>query len=153
METKFPSMTLSWKPCFQVWPFYGNHVFKYDPFMETMFSSMALLWKPCFQVWPFYGNHVFKYDPFMETMFSSMALLWKPCFLKYGHSMDAMFSKYGFLMEIMFFEVWHFDETCSSVTILKNRSHIRTHQFFWKWHLSLEAQHDLNPCFRSMVIS
>ena len=32
--------------------------------------------------------------------------------------MDAMFSKYGFLMEIMFFEVWHFDETCSSVTIL-----------------------------------
>ena len=86
--------------------------------METMFPSMTLSWKPCFQVWPFYGNHVSKYDPFMETMFSSMALLWKPCFLKYGHSMDAMFSKYGFLMEIMFFEVWHFDETCSSVTIL-----------------------------------
>ena len=101
-----------------VWPFYGNHVFKYGPFMETMFPSMTLSWKPCFQVWPFYGNHVSKYDPFMETMFSSMALLWKPCFLKYGHSMDAMFSKYGFLMETMFFEVWHFDETCSSVTIL-----------------------------------
>ena len=83
-----------------------------------MFPSMTLSWKPCFQVWPFYGNHVSKYDPFMEPMFSSMALLWKPCFLKYGHSMDAMFSKYGFLMEIMFFEVWHFDETCSSVTIL-----------------------------------
>ena len=43
-------MALLWKPCFQVWPFYGNHVSKYDPFMETMFSSMALLWKPCFQV-------------------------------------------------------------------------------------------------------
>ena len=25
--------------------------------------------------------------------------------------------KYGPLMEIMFFEVWHFDETCSSVTM------------------------------------
>ena len=41
-------MALLWKPCFQAWPFYGNHVFKYDPFMETMFSSMVILWIPCF---------------------------------------------------------------------------------------------------------
>ena len=40
-------------------PFYGNHVFKYGPFMETMFLSMTLSWKPCFQVWSFYGYHVF----------------------------------------------------------------------------------------------
>ena len=63
-------MALLWKPCFQVWPFYGNHVFKYDPFMETMFSSMALSWKPCFLK---YGHSMdamfFKYGPFMETMF------------------------------------------------------------------------------------
>ena len=32
--------------------------------------------------------------------------------------METMFFKYGPLMEIMFFEVGHFDETCSSVTIL-----------------------------------
>ena len=56
-------MALLWKPCFQVWTFYGNHVFKYDPFMETMFSSMVILWIPCFL---------------------SMALLWKSCFSKYG---------------------------------------------------------------------
>ena len=57
-------MALLWKPCFQVWPFYGNHVFKYDPLMETMFSSTVILWIPCFL---------------------SMALSWKSCFfLKYG---------------------------------------------------------------------
>ena len=81
----------------------------YDHCMDCMISynCMALLWKPCFQVWPFYGNHVFKYDHFMEAMFSSMVILRIPCFFKYGP-----------LMEIMFFEVWHLDETCSSVTIL-----------------------------------
>ena len=65
----------------------------YDHCMDCMISynCMALLWKPCFQVWPFYGTHVFKYGhsmdamffrygPFMEAMFSSMAVLWKPCF-------------------------------------------------------------------------
>ena len=41
-------MALLWKPCFQVWPFYGNHDFKYDPFMETMFSSMVISWNACF---------------------------------------------------------------------------------------------------------
>ena len=51
-----------------------------------------------------------------------MALLWKSCFLKYGTLM-----KPALLL-------------LSS----QNTSHIRTHQFFWKWHLSLEAQHDLN---------
>ena len=56
-------MALLLKPCFQVWPFYGNHVFKYDPFIETMFSSMVILWIPCFL---------------------SITLLWKSGFLKYG---------------------------------------------------------------------
>ena len=55
-------------------------------------------------------------------MFLSMALLWKSCFLKYGTLM-----KPALLL-------------LSS----QNTSHIRTHHFFWKWHLSLEAQHDLN---------
>ena len=118
-----------------------------------MFPSMTLSWKPCFQVWPFYGNHVSKFDPFMETMFSSMALLWKPCFLKYGHSMDAMFSKYGFLMEIMFLKYGTLMKPALLLLSSQNTSHITTHHFFWKWHLSLEAQHDLNPCFQSMVIS
>ena len=127
-------MALLWKPCFQVWPFYGNHVSKYDPFMETMFStwSMALLWKPCFQVWPFYGNHVFW----------SMAILWMPCFLSMALLWKSCFLKYGTLMKPALLLI-------SS----QNTSHIRTHHFFWKWHLSLEAQHDLNPCFQSMVIS
>ena len=84
-----------------------------------MFSSMALLWKPCFQVWPFHGNHVFNYCPFMETMF-----------LKYGTLI-----KHALLL-------------LSS----QNTSHISTHLYFWKWHLLLEAQHNLNPCFQRIFI-
>ena len=49
-------MALLWKPCFQVWPFYGNHVSKYDPFMDTMF---------------------FKYGPLMEKYGSSVTILTK----------------------------------------------------------------------------
>ena len=44
----FSSMALLWKSCFQVWPFHGNHVFKYGHSMDTMF---------------------FKYGPLMEIMF------------------------------------------------------------------------------------
>ena len=66
----FSSMALLWKPSFQVWPFHGNHAFKYGPFMETMFSSMTLSWKPCFLK---YGHSMdtmfFKYGPLMEIMF------------------------------------------------------------------------------------
>ena len=102
-------MALLWKPCFQVWPFYGNHVFKYDPFVEAMFSSMA---------------------PFMETMFSSMTLSWKSCFFEVWSFYGYHVFKYGPLMEIMFFEVWHFDETCSSVTILTKYKSYQDSSFF-----------------------
>ena len=54
----FSSMALLWKPCFQVWPFYGNHVSKYDPFMQTMFSSMALVMRLVRAVdYEFYKEH------------------------------------------------------------------------------------------------
>ena len=47
-------MALLWKPCFQVWPFYGNHVFKYDPFMDTMFFKYGPLKEIVFfEVWHF----------------------------------------------------------------------------------------------------
>ena len=107
----------------------------YDHCMDCMISynCMALLWKPCFQVWPFYGNHVFKYDRFMETMFSSMVILWIPCFLSMALLWKSCFLKYGTLMK-------------PALLLLssQNTSHIRTHHYFWKWHLLLEAQHDLN---------
>ena len=51
-----------------------------------------------------------------------MALVWKSCFLKNGTLM----------------------KPALLLLSLQNTSHIRTHHFFWKWDLSLEAQHDLN---------
>ena len=112
--------------------------------MDCMISynCMALLWKPCFQVWPFYGNHVFKYYSFMETMFSSMVILWIPCFLSMALLWKSCFLKYGTLMK-------------PALLLLSSQktSRIRTHNFFWKWPLLLKAQHNLNPCFQSMVVS
>ena len=115
----------------------------YDHCMDCMISSncMAILWKSCFQVWTVYGNH-FKYDLFMETMFSSMVILWIPCFLSMALLWKSCFLKYGTLMKLALL-----------LLSSQNTSHISTHHYFWKWHLLLKTQHNLNPCFQSMIIS
>ena len=81
METMFSSMALLWKPCFQVWPFHRNHVFKYGPFMETMFSSMTLSWKSSFLKYGhFLDIEFFKYGPLMESMFFEVWHFDETCF-------------------------------------------------------------------------
>ena len=43
-------MIIVWIAVFHitVWPFYGNHAFKYGPFMETMFIHGMRVFKVCF---------------------------------------------------------------------------------------------------------